>query len=221
MWVWVIACVIGAPSYARVQRDVLRQTRGNTKVAAQWTLSDWLSDQNQTSLVNSVLALDRNTDWFEINVRARAGQTRRPGQPTEDQRQIDLDAYLLIFNLHGEWERTSARREATAAAVGVRLLGTSTRTTNLVVRYGWSHQKDEDVAAGSFERRFVEGQAQLYVGRHFGLEGGYRHYEPKGARVEGGLFVELLPVRVSAGYQREKIDGTTREVYNGGVKAFF
>jgi len=219
--VWFLALVMASTSHARVQRDVLSRKKGSTKVAAQWTLQDWLNDENQSSLVNSVLTLDRNTDWYEVNVRARAGQTRRAGRANEEQRQLDLDAYLLIFNLHGEWEQTSSRRDATAAAVGARLVGTSTRTTNVVARYGWQRQRDLDVSARTFARRFVEGQAQLYVSRWFGLEGGYRHYEPKDARIEAGTFVEWQPLRVSIDYQREDVGGILREVYIGGVKAFF
>ena len=218
---WVL--LFSVPGFARVQRDVLRTRRGGgeTKVAAQWTLSDFLNDQNQASLLNSVLTYDRNADWYEINVRARAGQTRRAGRPTTEQRAVDLDAYLLIFNLHGEFERTSTTREATGLGLGARVIGTSTRTTNLVVRYGWRRQRDDERASDSFERRFVEAEAQLYLLHGLGLEGGYRHYEPKGARVEGGVFVELQPVRLSVGYQREDVGGVVREVWNGGVKAFF
>ena len=208
-----------APAHARVQRDLLR--RSNTRVAAQWTLADFLDDQNQASLLNSVLAYDRNADWYEININARAGRAQRANRPAEDQRQIDLDAYLLIFNAHAEYESSSKHRDASAVAVGARVIGTSTRTTNLVVRYGWRRQRDDDVGTKVLEHRFVEGQAQLYLNRWAGLDGGYRHYEPKGARVEGGLFVEVQPFRLNAGYQREDLNGVVRQVVTGGLKAFF
>lgn len=234
---------LAAPAHAYFQLELMNSKR-TARQSSQWTLADWLSQKGRMSLMDQWLAMNKSANIFEFNPSAAHGRyTLKTADATattsvdQDFQAYALDIYVTIFNLYGEYEKTSAQREAYGGAVGFRLLGTSSQTTNLVARYGW-RQTMELQTQEEWENRFAEGQLQLYILKSFGLQGRYRYYFPsdsnlgqrlEGHRVSGGAFIDLFVMRIFGDYFQEPLELTSngsvtkveRQGYEAGVRFYF
>jgi hypothetical protein len=226
------------------QRDILRgHSSGGEPV--QWTLADWLAQKNRMSLLDQWLAVHQSNQWFELYGGANSGRftVRNSGNSgtasvTRDSQTYSLNMYVSILNLFGEYEKTSDNRESYGGGAGLRLLGTSARTTSLAVRYGWRRLQDLDDGE-VWDDQFADAQLQLYLFKPFGLTGGYRYYFPtdsnhgnglQGQRVTAGAFFEFLIFRLYGNYYQEPMRVTpaggttyteTRQGFDGGVQLYF
>jgi hypothetical protein len=216
------------------------------KEASQWNIADWLAQKSQMEWWDHWLAMNRSASAFELNLGAAHNKytlatTDADGVRTEtgkDSQFYNLDFYVTIFNLYGEFERTSNSRESWGGGAGLRLFGTSSQTTSLLARYGWrklTKLESQEV----WENLWAEGELQLYIASFLGLEGRYRRIFPnkssrgttlEGARSTAGLFVEFLEFRVFADVYREPIElkdsngdvtKEQREGYEAGIKIYF
>ncbi|MGE4131219.1 MAG: hypothetical protein AB7F86_06245 [Bdellovibrionales bacterium] len=232
------------PARAYFQQELMKQKVAK-KEASRWTLTDWLSQKRKISLWDQWLAMNRSANFFENNLSAGHGQytmttTDASGNKTKDKldfQSYGLDIFFTIFNLYGEYEKTSDDRESYGGAAGLRLLGTSSQSTNLVARYGWrklNSMRDGEV----WENQFAEGVLDLYVFKYGGLSGKYRNYFSNesnldgklgGTRAGGGLFFEYGILRVFGDVFQEKLEidragvktKLDREGYLAGLKLFF
>lgn len=216
------------------------------KESSQWTLVDWLTQKNKMRLADQWLALNRSATFYEMiaggaHNRYTLKSTDAGGVSTSQSRDAQtytLDLYFTIFNLYGEYEKTSDHRESYGGAAGFRLFGTSSQTTALLARYGWrklSNLETQEV----WENQFAEGDLQLYIFKNFGIHGRYRHFFPNksnlgndlsGSRTTAGAFLEAMLFRVYGDYYLEPVeykDATgvltkeQREGYEVGLKLFF
>lgn len=243
----LVLCLLPMTANAYFQMDLLKGKKTN-KEATQWTLADWLTQKNKMSLLDQWLAMNRSANWFELNLSTTRGRLKLKNETggvtttiNEDHEAYHADMYISFINLNGEYEKHDGennKSENYGGALGIRLLGTSSQTTNLTLRYGW--RKFRDITAQEeFENQYAEGHLQLYLISKLGLQGSYRHYFPnksnlgtemKGYRATAGAFVEFLIFRVYGNAYQEPIertaaDGTVtksdRSGVEGGVKLFF
>jgi hypothetical protein len=251
MKVLVIATILifsSTPAQAYFQMDLLKGKKTN-KEATQWTLADWLTQKNKIATLDHWLALNRSANWFELNLSAEKGTLKLKNtdaaavQTTVDQdsQTYSADMYLSIFNINGEYEKTSTDTENAenyGGALGVRLFGTSSQTTSLTARYGL-YKHHNLTTLEEWQNQYVEGHLQLYIVQMFGLQGQYRHYFPhdsnqgtelSGYKASAGAFLEFFIFRVYANAYQEPMkytasDGTVtkqdRSGIEGGVKLFF
>lgn len=192
------------------------------------------------------LAMNRQATMYEINASAshsrfKLKDTNSSNVTTSidgESQNYNLDIYVSIFNVFGEYEKTDTDREAFGGGVGLRLFGTSSQTTNLTVRYGYRKLTDLPTAE-YWENQFAEGALQLYLVKFMGLGGKYRMYFPgksnlgsslEGTRATGGVFFEMLLFRIFADYYQEPIvykdaagviSKQQREGYDAGVRFYF
>jgi hypothetical protein len=212
----------------------------------QWTLADWLAQKNRMALMDQWLALHRSSGWFEADLGGTQGRyglvsvdaEGAAAKVSHDRITSELNLNALIFNLHGEYERTGANEQAYGGAAGIRLLGTTPQTTSLLARYGWRRFHNQTTAE-HWDNLYAEGELQLYIFRWLGLKGNYRHYFPAtsnfgqrlaGHRATGEVFFEFSIFRLFADYWVEPVTLTssegssvsqTREGYQGGLRLFF
>jgi len=229
---------------AYFQMDFMKAKAAN-RASSQWTLADWLAQKNKMRLADHWLAMNRSASIFELNPsggynKFQIKTTDAAGVTTTVDRHAQsyqLDMYISLLNLMGEFEKTDNHIEAYGGALGLRLLGTSSQTTNLILRYGWRRLRHLTTQE-DWENQFAEGQLQLYLVSVFGLQSKYRHYFPntsnKGNKLEGrrltaGAFVELAIFRLYADYYQEPLEKTSagivsqeeREGFEYGLKLFF
>lgn len=228
---------------AYFQMDMLKGKKTN-KENSQWTLADWLAQKNKMALADQWLALNSSANWFDLTLSGAHNEfklksTDASGTVTNSKtkgQSYQLDAYFSIFNLYGEYEVNNDQKESYAGAAGLRLFGTSSQTTNLVVRYGLRSLTSS--ANEKWQNQFAEAQLQLYLLKQFGLQGKYRHYFPddsnlgnrlEGHRLTAGAFIELLIFRIYGDYYQEPMErsssgAVTKEQRDGmeyGVRLFF
>ncbi len=222
---------------ANFQMDMLKAKNTN-KVNSRWTLADWLAQKNKMALADQWLALHRSANLFDVMVSGGVGDFKiKSTNKTGKDQSYRLDAYLSIFNLYGEYEKRDDDIESYGGAVGLRLFGTSSQTTNLTLRYGLRHLSNF-ATHENWDNPFAEGQLQIYLIQYLGIQGKYRHYFPdesnlgnklQGHRVTAGAFLEALIFRLYADYYQEPMELTSagavsKESRTGmeyGLKLFF
>jgi hypothetical protein len=240
----ILVAVLSLNAHAYFQMDFMKE-KNKAKSSSRWTLADWLAQKKKMALADQWLALHSSSNWFDL---ALSGQqtsfdvktTDASGTATttKDGGQIyEADMYLSIFNLNGEYEKRGDDMESYAGAVGLRLLGTSAQTTNLVVRYGLQETKNTRTKE-HWDNQYAEAQIQLYVIEEFGLEGKYRYFFPdtngqghklSGHKATAGAFAELGILRIYADYFQEPTEissnGSTskqdRAGFQYGLKLYF
>ena len=230
---------------ANFQSEFLKTKKGkSTGGKVQWTLADWLGQKSRNSLMDQWLALNSKSDWFEMNVGGASQQYKLKSETggvstsTDQTAQTYVaDLYLSLLNLNGQYTKSDDNKESYGGAAGLRLLGASAQSTNLIVRYGWRKLLDLKIPE-IWENQYAEGALQLYIFTEFGLTGNYRYYFPadsnRGTRLEGrkvtaGVFFEFSIFRISANYFQEPLELSSNGVvtkqntdgFEGGLKLFF
>lgn len=216
------------------------------KEASQWNIADWLGQKSKTAFWDQWLAMNRQATTYESNFSAAHSrfdiQITDPAQviikDDGDGQVYGADFYITIFNIHGEYEKTSGNQEAYGGGIGLRIFGTSSQTTNIALKGGFRKLTDLSTSE-AWNNTFGEAQIQLYLLKFMGLSGKYRFYSPAtsklentlvGSRTTGGIFLEGMIFRLFADYYQEpmrlkdaagaetKID---REGYEAGLKFYF
>jgi hypothetical protein len=251
----VVALLMSVAAHARVgtgssgghfQANMFNGQKRAQKESSQWTLADWLAQKSKIAWWDNWLAMNRSATIFETNIGAAHNKytltsTSAAGVETEagsDAQVYNLDFYVTIVNLYGEYERTSDGRESWSGAGGLRLFGTSSQTTSLLGRYGW--RKSTDLATQEvWENLWAEGELQIYVLSFFGLEGRYRQIfsnksnlgnSLEGSRTTAGAFIEFLAFRIFGDVYQEPVELKSsvgvvtkeeRRGYEAGLKIYF
>ncbi len=216
------------------------------KEASQWTLGDWLAQKNKIAFWDHWLAMNRQATMYEFNLGASHSRYELKTMPAfgvitkenQESQRYDLDFYVTIFNLFGEYEKTSAGAESYGGGLGFRIFGTSSQTTNIVLKFGWRKLTELDTGE-HWENTFAESALQLYLVSFMGFEGKYRLIFPSdsslgtkmgGTRVTGGVFFEAMIFRIFANYYQEPlrlvdssgaVSDQQREGYDAGIRLFF
>lgn len=207
-----------SPAHAYFQMDLMKNKQAN-KETSRWTLVDWLAQKNRMALMDHWLAMNRSANTFDIDLSGSHNEyqlrTTAAGGALTDvthrSRSYNLDMYISIFNLAGEYEKTDNGREAYGGAVGLRLLGTSSQSTSLTLRYGIRRLHDENTL-DTWRNQFAEGEARMYVWSFFGIHGKFRQYFPdesdqanklEGRRGTAGAFIDIFSIQMHADYFEE------------------
>ena len=230
------------PAMAITQDLFKSRTSGGQ--TTQWTLVDWMRQKNAMSLMNQWLVLNSSSPLFDISASASGQRYKLKSESgslsssqTQNSQTYNLDMYISIFGIHGEYEKTDNQRESYGGSAGFRLLGSSSRSTFLAVHYGIRVLNDLDNLE-KWQNQFAQGELQLYIVQSFGLTAKYRHYFPadsnRGNRLEGhrataGLFFDVLIFRIYGNYFQEPMTITSSGVqstedrtgYDYGIRLFF
>lgn len=199
------------------QKDMMK-AKVQAKSQSRWTLADWLAQKNRNRLQDQWLAMNRSADWFEFNIGGGYGRydltsvdINGASQSKHTANAYHAEIFASIFHFFGEYEITNDRIESFGGGAGLRLLGSSSQTTNLVLRYGW--RKRQNLRVGeNWENEFAEAAMQLYIFKFFGLVGKYRQYGAsisnlentyRGTRTTAGVFLEYGILRGYVDFYRE------------------
>ncbi len=190
------------------------------KVQRRWTLEDWFVIKRKRRAQDLWLSMNRRRGpIFELitDVHGGSSKWKRDGSDPQDEDfriagggvQIHIgpvgfgmgrDQYKIV-DKEQYWEQD-------AGTVYLRLLGSSTQTTQLTVLGGKA--KSEHDFYGNFDQTFYGALSSLYIFRHFGIEGLYRvmntgeseTHKGQSTIYHWGLFWELSLLRVYVNYQQ-------------------
>jgi hypothetical protein len=213
---------IGFPGASRAD-DVytLVIKKQEQKQATRWSLSEWLETRDRMRLMDLWLALHTPSPYeFFISGAYVSGQDS-PGIDFTGW-DVSAAAFATIFGL--EFRYDSSLRSSLIGLFDLRIFGYQDQGTNLTLQAGLRH----DRSGGMSARNAVAGvRATIYLARHFGIEGLYRHFFDStpseagfsfsGSRYEGGAFVDFSFVRVFGTYFSEPEEVTVPGLGSGSV----
>ncbi len=215
-----------------------RSNNGNENVS--WTLGDWMTQKAKFKLMDQWLAINNQANLVEFNI--EGSQTNYDLTIGADKNSHEVDKYgfsmyISIFGIEGGYEESDEDIEKRYGQFNIRLLGQSSRSTQLIAGYGI--QKEENGTDDTeVTNQYASGKLQLYIVSFFGIDGGYKKVfadkdnlmnTHEGERIDYGIFLEHKLIRL---YGRAFEDKTfitkngvkekqTREGIDAGVKLFF
>jgi hypothetical protein len=119
--------------------------------------------------------------------------------------------YISLLGIEYKYEKSKEVYSQDEGNLNLRIFGTSTQSTNLVLQYGVRLLNEYQF--GEFQQQFAGGYLGLYIFRFFGLEGRYRNYfwatmtdglmNMRSERYDYGVFLEKSFFRIFGTIFRE------------------
>jgi hypothetical protein len=198
-------------------RDVITVIvdRQDTKKRTGWTLQDWLDTKYRIGLQNQWLAFNTNSAndgiLYDFFIGGGAGEYDFTGEqiPVDNEEKEKLynyfgAFYISILGLEYRYEKSKEVYSQNEGNIDLRIFGTSTQTTSLVLQYGARGLNEYEF--GKFQQQFAGGYLSLYIFRFLGLEGRYRNYfwntmqdgtmKMMSERYDYGVFLEKSFLRI-------------------------
>ncbi len=215
-----------ANSYAQ-SRDVVTVIveRQETKKRTGWTLSDWLDTKYRIGLQNQWLAFHSGGSdgvLYDFYLGGGGGEFKMTGDniPVDQQDVKEKEYnffgafYISLIGIEYRYEKSNVVYSQDEGNVDLRIFGTSTQTTNLVLQYGVRNLNE--IQFGKFQQQFAGGYLGIYIFRFLGIEGRYRNYfwntvqegdmKMMSQRFDYGVFLEVQFLRIFANIFQEKFD---------------
>ena len=211
------------------------------KASARWTLADWLSQKKTFLAMDQWLALNRSKDLFEFNLEGGKSRYDLTVNGLKTEQEIDRLSgifYWSIFGIQYIWEESDERWKKESGQLNLRLLGTSSQSTNLTGFYGASKWKFS-APAKELEQNYYGGRLTIYILSFFGIDGEYRKSlkakdesgtSHENERIDYGAFIDVLFVRLYAAAFTEEVvnkdengirSESERDGFEAGVKLYF
>lgn len=196
-------------------RDVITVIveRQEIKKRTGWTLQDWLDTKQRIALQNQWLAFHTYSDegvLYDFFLGGGGGEFKFTG----DQIPVDQEKeklynyfgafYISILGLEYRYEKSKEVYSQNEGNLDLRIFGTSTQTSSLVLQYGLRGLNEYQF--GKFDQQFAGGYLSLYIFRFLGLEGTYRNYfwntmkdgtmKMRSERFDYGVFLEKSFFRI-------------------------
>ncbi len=203
------------------------------KAKSRWSLSEWLETRDRMRLMDLWLALHSPSPYeFFLGGAFQIGSLDPGGSYSGSH--FEAAAYASIFGLGIEREAGPDTRWS--GLFHLRLFGFHYQATHIRFEAGL---RQEEFGALTFRNALVGGGMVVYLAKHFGVEGLYRHAfaatpnaagaEFVGNRFEGGAFIDFSFLRIYGRYLYEKLDMeasslqplSTRSGPQVGLKVFF
>lgn len=243
-WVFCILVTVSfMPLHASAQSFFGGGTYRNSSSGGEnvtWTLGDWMTQKARFKLMDQWLAVNKQANLIEFNV--EGGKTNYDltvGGSTSSQEvdRYSASLYISIFGIEGGYEESDENIERRFGQFNIRILGQSSRSTQLVAGYGVQKTEDTDLNT-EVTNQYATGKLQLYLVSFLGLEGAYKKTfrandnlgsEHEGERVEYGVFLEHKMIRIYGRAFEDKTFVTTsgneerqtRDGVDAGIKLFF
>lgn len=239
----LFAGIILANPLARAQGTFIGSgvyKRSQDKESTRWTLADWMTQKRSFKAMDQWLALNRTLSSFEFNIEGgRQTYDLEVGGSTT-KKEIDhygASIYWSIFGLEYQFEKSNENYERESAQFNLRILGTSSQTTNITGFYG-IRKTSYSNPSNELENQYAGGRINLYFLDFFGVEGQYQknfraedknNTEYEGERIEYGVFIDLVFVRLygkafqDTNHKTDSVGVQTKESREGseaGIKLY-
>lgn len=193
------------------------------KAKSRWSLQEWIDTRDRMRMMDLWLALHSPSPYeFYLGGAWQVGELSSGGRYNG----LDLQAaaYASIFGL--EFQRESGLDTRYTGLMHLRVFGFHYQATHIRLEGGLKH---EDAGGGLAFRNALAGVGvAVYLGKHFGLDGLYRHAFDStpnaaglafgGDRFEGGAFIDFSFLRVFGKYLYEKVGPEASNLVAGSVR---
>lgn len=178
------------------------------KAKNRWSLSEWLETRDRMRLMDLWLAL-HSPSPYEFYVGGGYQWAASPGTASIGGSSYFGGGYASIFGLGGSRASLNglSGNSELMDLFFLRVFGFHAQGTNITLQAG---VRSVDAGTSTFRGAVAGVSSSVYIGRHFGLQGLYRHAfdtvpgasgtTRSGARYEGGAFIDFSFVRIFGNY---------------------
>lgn len=220
--------------------------KAERKEKSRWTLQEWLAQKQRNHLMDLWLGMYAPSPYeffvqgsfntYDTKIESTATNTKQHHESFSG----SVGAYATIIGVEGSYENNPGDKyNDTAGSLNLRILGNAVQSTHLILHYGLrTRYEDSSGTQVRLSQQFAGADLNLYLNRHFGLQGLYNYYLPttnttlgdvKAHRYEGGLFIDFKALRIYGVYFQEQEKDTnagtettsTRTGIQSGIKFFF
>ncbi len=206
------------------------QSRKTASASAEkrWTLTDWLSQKDRSRMMDLWLAFNSPSPYEVMVGGSHISYMSKPEAPATEKTfssiSGEFSAYAQIFGLSAEYENNTKENFNDLSGIfNLRIFGNSIQSSYLAFNYGLRTRNlgtsDMNITGQEIvlRQQFAQASLQLYLQKHFGIDGYYRQFMPmaevnlcdiKGTNVEGGAYIDFDSLRVFGRWFEERTVNT-------------
>jgi hypothetical protein len=232
IWISCLASsAFGADGSAPGGRTDFR-LKAQKKESVRWTLQEWLAQKERNQLMDLWLVTNSPSPYEFFVKGSYLSYTAKPEvaglaglESTQQSYQGAVGAYASIMGLEADYENnTQESYSDLAGSLNLRIMGNANQGTHLNLHYGMRTRQISNSGVDSrIVNQFAGADLNLYLSRHFGLQGLYNKYfsadeavygTVTGTRAEAGLFIDFEAFRVFGNWFSDR-----QENEKAGVKS--
>lgn len=188
-----------------------------------WTLSDWLAQKDRSHMMDLWLAFNSPSPYEVMVGGSYISYINKPEAPALEETYSSLSgefsAYAQIFGVTAEYENNTKENFNDLSGIfNLRLFGNSIQNSYLALNYGIRTRNlgpSDNNTSGhdiTLRQQFAQATLQLYLQKHFGIDGYYRQFMPtntaefgevKGKGFEAGVFIDFNRLRIFGRWYQE------------------
>jgi hypothetical protein len=188
--------------------------RAQARESKRWTLQEWLDQKNRNALMDQWLSMNSPSpyefslqmDSFQVEYKEGTNASIK-----KNSSQGSVHAFAGLVGVSGFYEKSGNEKlSQTTGLLQFRLLGSSLQSTSLTVGLGQRNRRFVYQSTDHEIKNLVgHAKVQLYLTRHFGVQGTYQYFAPTqdsslgdtyGHLSEGGLFLDFRGLRIYSDY---------------------
>lgn len=218
--------------------------RASQRETKRWTLQEWLETKEKNRMMDLWLALNSPSPYEGLFAVANHGYQAKtsPSDTGTSYSTISgqASAYASLVGLTFEYNKnTQENFNDLTGLLNFRIFGNSIQSTYLTLHVGQrTRTLNSDTGDTVLRNNLGQASLQLYLNKHFGIDGLYRNYletqdsslgSVRGQLSEAGVFIDFKAIRIFGSWYQDLQFNTlnnieTRIERNGiksGVKIFF
>ncbi len=221
------------------------QQKAERRETTRWTLAEWLAQKDRNRMMDLWLSMHSSSPFEFMLGGGYLSTTTTVDSPASSAQYTSYDgefsAYAELVGLTAEYHNnTPENTNDFSGMLDLRLFGDSLQNSSITLHAG--QRTRTFVAAGTStgqRNTFQQVSLQMYLAKHFGLDGFYRSYNSAkndvsgdtigGTESQAGLFIDFKAVRVFGAWNRDiqtnvntNVNSTTtRESLISGLKFYF
>jgi len=210
--------------------------KAENKQNSRWTLSEWLAQKDRNRMMDLWLGMYKPSPYeFILNGSYDSYDLKLdspPSRSTFNSGTGSIAFYALILGVEALHENNWHQGyQDVQGLVHLRVLGNSNQSTHLNLSYGTRKYSEGDI---EINQQIAGAELDLYIEKHIGIHGLYRHYFPseeptwgvtEGRRIEVGAFLDISFIRIFGNWFEDslKSKSDTQQTHRdrGGIQYGF
>lgn len=217
--------------------------RAERRQSQRWTLQEWLAQKDRNRMMDMWLSMNSPSPYeLMLGASYNSYQSESSALPNSSSQfqsyQGVFSAYAQFVGLSAEYENNTQEGFNDLSGIfNLRLLGNSIQSSYLTLHYGL-RTRTQSSPQLTLRQQFAQASLQIYLIKHFGVDGLYRYYLPmdedslgkvQANLSEAGIFIDFKNFRVFGSWYNEAqnsnlnntLTETTRSGLRSGLKIFF
>ncbi len=212
--------------------------RASQRETKRWTLQEWLETKERNRMMDLWLAINTPSPYEGMLGLAHHNHQTK-ASPTDTGTSYShlsgqASAYATLIGLTFEFSKHEKENfNDTSGMLNLRLFGNSIQTTAITLHFG-QRTRTINLETGDqvLRNNFGQISLQLYLNKHFGLDGSYRQYlsakdavygDVTGQLSEAGIFIDFKALRIFGSWYQDvqinNLNQTETKIERNGIKS--